>query len=332
MEAPRIRKFGTFLREIFGRRVHKVGLVGGFTCPNRDGSLGTGGCSFCNPASSLPAGYRGGSDFRRQLEKGCRHVSKRFGVSLFLPYFQDYTTTYGDPEELERMYESVLSCPGVVGISLCTRPDCLDDGVLDVLERLSRKTFLLVELGVQTFDERLLADMNRLHTAGDTLDALERLRDRSIFTAAHMILGYPGHTVETAVGDAAILREAGIGGVKLQNFHVVKGTAMAKRYAEGGFEALDQNAYVEMAVSFLEETDPRAVILRLNGSAPARLTVAPEWSTDSRATTAGIEAALEALDTWQGRKTGASREDVSGAPDAGFHPVLRTIAEGTPPE
>lgn len=306
----RYRRLSRFMRETFGDRVHKVGLWGGFGCPNRDGTLSSEGCSFCNPEASRPISIRPGMTLADQLREGCAHVSSRFGASLFLPYFQDYTTTYAGPDELEEMFSGVLEAPGVVGLSLCTRPDCLDDTILDVLEGLAARTFLWVEIGVQTFDDGLLSDMNRCHTSADTLKAFRKLHGRGITTAAHMILGYPGYTEGTAVEDASKLLGTGTAGVKLQNFHVAADTGMEERFRRGLFQELELGPYVDMAVAFLEHTHPMVTVLRTSGQAPPALTVAPSWSLDKGRVLREIESALEAADTWQGRALGADRSEL----------------------
>lgn len=316
MEDGRMRKLNAFFRQTFGRKVYKVGLRGGFSCPNRDGTFSTGGCSFCNPLSSRQASFRTGVDVLQQLEDGCRYVAGRYGVSAFLPYFQDYTATYGDVSRLRRLYTSILSHPGVVGLSLCTRPDCLPGAVMELLEELSRRTFLWVELGVQTSDERLLQDMNRCHGARESGEAFRRLHRRGILTGAHMILGYPGSSEQTVVDDAAFLRECGAAGIKLQNFHVVRDTAMEKRYRSGEFRTMDMREYVDSVILFLEHTHPGVVIMRLSGQAPADLTVAPRWSLDKSGILRAIREEMELRNSWQGKALGHSRDALSESPIA----------------
>ncbi len=314
MEDRRIRNLNGYLREIFGQKVHKVGLWGGFSCPNRDGKLSIHGCSFCNPASSRPASWSRGKSVPDQLMEGCRYISERYGVSAFLPYFQDYTTTYGDPGELRRMYESVLDHPGVVGISLCTRPDCLSEPVLDLLEELSGRTFLWVEVGVQTSDDELLRDMNRCHLARDSREAFERLHERGILTAAHMILGYPGMDGSTVRKDADFVRECGAAGLKLHGLHVVRDTPLAISWERGEIHLPTVESYTHMVVEFLELTDPGTVIMRLTGEAPKHLTLAPDWSLDKMSVLRSIHDAMESSDTWQGKGLGFDRRRLHCSP------------------
>jgi hypothetical protein len=304
MEKSRYRNLSGFLRETFGGRVHKVGLYGGFTCPNRDGTLGTGGCTFCNPASSRPGSYRDGMTVGEQLEAGCAYVGSRFGTDMFLPYFQDYTATWCEPSRLEELCRSVLGFPGVVGLSLCTRPDCLGDGILDVLEGLAREAFLWVEVGVQTGSDRLLEAMNRCHTAEDSEKAFERLGERGIHSSAHVILGYPGETGGDVLETARLVSGSGTLGVKVQNLHVVAGTGLAESFGRGEFTPPTLEDYAERTLLLLENIRPDIVVQRLSGEAPAALTVAPGWSRRKSSVIDAVRSLLESRDGWQGRALG----------------------------
>ncbi len=319
MDHGRIRNLNGFLRQIFGTRVHKVGLLGGFTCPNRDGSAGTGGCSFCNPAGSRPMTFKNGMSINEQLEAGCRYVALRYKVNSFLVYLQDYSTTYADPEKLNEIYSTALDFPGVVGLALCTRPDCLNAQILDLLEKLSERTFLWVELGVQTSNDRILEDMNRCHTSKDTLIAMEELHSRDILTTAQMIIGYPGSNDEDILDDASFIRMTGTSGLKLQNLHVVKDTELERMYLNNEFISMTLEKYIERVITFLEHTEPWVVIQRLTGEVHHNLTVAPKWSLNKQSVISSIHQALEDRNSWQGKKLGHPRT----ALDAPF-PNVRT--------
>ncbi len=314
MEEKRIRNLNRFFRHVFGRKVFKIGLYGGFTCPNRDGTLSAAGCTFCNPDSCRPKSYEDGKSVTEQLLDGCRYISWRYGVQHYLAYFQDYSATYGDPFELDVLYKEALSHPGVVGLSLCTRPDCLEDTMLDYLEELSRRTFLWLEIGVQTSDDQILNDMNRCHTSQDSENALRNLHSRNIFSAAHMILGYPGSSSETVLADAAFLRKTGTDGVKLQNLHIVNNTPIADRYEAGDFELISLDEYTDQVILFIEHTDPSVVILRLTGEAPDKLTAAPQWSLDKMTILNWIHEEMRRKDTWQGKALGFGRSCVDEPP------------------
>lgn len=323
MEDKRIRNLNSFFKHIFGRKTYKVGLWGGFSCPNRDGTLSSMGCTFCNPLSSYPKSYVEGKSITEQLIDGCRYITWRFNANSFLPYFQDYTTTYGDLDELDALYSEALSYPGVVGLSLCTRPDCLPESVLDYLEALSRRTFLWVEIGVQTSDDRVLRDMNRCHTSLDTVNSFKALHARKIFSAAHMIIGYPGSSRETVLADAEFIRKTGTNGVKLQNLHIVKNTLIEKQFTSGEFELMTIDDYTDMVILFLEHTEPSVVILRLTGEAPDKLTIAPQWSLHKMIILNGIHEEMKRRDTWQGKALGFTKSSVAKPPEklrANFRP------------
>ncbi|MCK4506163.1 MAG: TIGR01212 family radical SAM protein [Candidatus Aegiribacteria sp.] len=307
MDQGRIRNLNSFFNQVFGTRVHKVSLRGGFTCPNRDGSVGTGGCSFCNPAGSRPMTFIDGMSIKEQLEAGCRFVASRYKVDSFLAYFQDYSTTYADPEKLSELYSTAIDFPGVVGLALCTRPDCLNAQIMDLLEELSGRTFLWVELGVQTSNDSILEDMNRCHTSKDTLTAMENLHSRNILTTAQMIIGYPGSDDEDTLTDAEFVRKTGTSGLKLQNLHVVKDTELERMYLNNEFDLMTLDKYIDRVITFLEYTEPGTVIQRLTGEAHHELTVAPKWSLNKQSVVNRIHQALFERDSWQGRKLGYPR-------------------------
>lgn len=297
----RYRDLNGYLRETFGEKVYKVGLVGGFTCPNRDGVLGTGGCTFCNPESSRPLNHRPGMSITSQLEEGTEYMRRRHKAASFLAYFQDCTTTYGRPETLEALYREALAFPGIVGLCLCTRPDSIYRPVLELMETLSKEHFLWVELGVQSGSDATLERMNRRHTVDTTLRAFRELHRRGIRTGAHVILGYPGETREEAMGTAALVNETSTTGVKVQNLHVVRNTPLEKNYLAGAFEPFSMREYATLAADFLERLNPETVILRLTGEAPAHLTVAPPWSVNKMAVLGAVRAELTRRNTFQGR-------------------------------
>lgn len=263
--------------------------------------------------------FKEGMSITEQLEAGSRYVASRYKVDSFLAYFQDYSTTYADTDKLNTLYSTALDFPGVVGLTLCTRPDCLNAKILDLLEEFSERTFLLVELGVQTSNDRILKDMNRCHTSKDTLSAMEKLHSRSILTTAQMIIGYPGSDDEDILTDAEFILRTGTSGLKLQNLHVVKDTALERMYLNNEFSLITIDKYIDRVVTFLEYTEPWVVIQRLTGEAHHDLTVAPKWSRIKQSVVNGIHEALEDRNSWQGKKLGHPRT----ALDAPF-PNVRT--------
>jgi len=311
MTLPRHRKLSAFYRRAFGGRVHKVGLRGGFDCPNRDGTISSGGCAFCNPEAALPPGADPDMSVTRQLEQGTCRIRRRYGAEMFVAYFQDRTATYGDPARLERLCLEAIAFPGVVGLSLGTRPDCLPEETLQLLERLSRRTFLEVELGVQTASDSTLSRIGRGHGSAATVEAFAALAGRGIRTSAHVILGLPGEGREQLEDTAALLRDCGAAGVKLHNLHVLRDTGLEPLYQRGAVRPLSLEEYSSMAVRFLELMPPAAVVQRLVGDAPPGFLVAPDWMRDKQRAIRRVITLLEERDTWQGRALGCTREEVS---------------------
>jgi radical SAM protein (TIGR01212 family) len=309
----RYRKVNGFLRDTFGEKVYRVGLRGGFTCPNRDGTKGEGGCLFCNPASSEPLGYEPGMALSRQLAEGVEYIRERHEADKFIAFLSDYTATYGVVGRLEELYRGALDHPDVVGLALGTRPDCLSPEILDLLESIARETFLWVELGIQSASEASLAMLERRHTVSDSRRAIAALRERAIAVSGHIILGLPGESLREMLATARFLGEAGVHGVKIHNLHVVENTPLAGIYREGGCKLLELEEYAELAVSFLEHLPSSVVIQRVSGEAPRRLTVAPSWSVNKLAVVNAVQRELERRDTWQGRALGGSLEELQRA-------------------
>ncbi|MBU1699266.1 MAG: TIGR01212 family radical SAM protein [Candidatus Eisenbacteria bacterium] len=307
---PRYRKLNTFLRSLFGERVYRVSLRGDFTCPNRDGRLGSGGCLFCNQESTEPLGFVPGQPLSQQLKQGAEYLGRRYGAKKFIAFFENYTTTYKDVGTLERLYCEALSYPGIVGLAVSTRPDCLPDEVLNLLKRISRETFLWVELGIQSANESSLEMMNRCHTVECSERAIQALHEGNIAVSAHVILDLPGESMQEVSKTAAFLADTGVQGIKIHNLHVIKNTRLAEMYNNGDYTPMELTDYVELVIRFLEKIPPHVIIQRLSGEAPRRLTVAPEWSVNKLAVLNAIEDRFEQTDSWQGKGLGISREEL----------------------
>lgn len=310
MEKTRYRKFNTFLRDIFGEKVYKISLYGSFTCPNRDGSKGTGGCIFCNPASSRPLNYIEGMSVKKQLETGADYIRKRHKTEKFIAYFMDYSTTYGDIEKLSTLYREAINFPGVVGLSLCTRPDCLSGEVLDLLEEISGSTYLWVELGIQTSNPETLMMINRCHTVEESEQAILELKKRNIAVSGHVVLGLPGEEIKDMIDTACFLAKTGVNGAKIQNLHVIEDTVLADMYRQGKIHVMELEEYVNQTIRFLEHLPPSMIIQRITGEAPRHLTVAPDWSVNKLAVINAIIRELEKRNTWQGKAIGSKLEDL----------------------
>lgn len=291
-----------FLREKFGRRVWKLSVDAGCNCPNIDGTKSTEGCIFCDLRATAPSRRLGlaGLPVRRQLEEAMARISAGRPINAFIAYFQPGTNTHGDPARLRALWEEAASTPRVVGVAIGTRPDALSDEILEILGELNRRTWVQLELGVQTVHDRSLAWMNRHHTWADSRQAIARAKARGLFVVAHVILGIPGETLADQLQTARQLGLAGVDAVKIHNLHVLRGTRLEKLWEEGAFCPMPQDEYVCTVASFLESLPPRCVIERLVGDAPPEFLRAPEWSLDKSAVLREIEAELRRRGTFQG--------------------------------
>ena len=236
-----------------------------------------------------------------QLEQGVEAVSRRHGAERFIAYFQSYTNTYGPITKLERLYREALDFPGVVGLSVATRPDCVPDPILDLMTDIARDTYLWLELGLESMHDKTLRWVNRGHGLREFMDAVERSQARGLRLCVHLILGFPSESREEILQTPLLLNRIGIDGVKLHNLHVIKNTVLERLYRSGTFQLLTRDAYVSLLVDFLELLEPKIVIHRLTGETYRELTVAPDWSINKIATLNATELQLEQRDTWQGR-------------------------------
>lgn len=284
----------TFLRERFGCRVQKISVDAGLSCPNRDGALSTGGCIYCNARGSGTGAHRRGMRIAEQLENGKAFLTKRYKAKKFLAYFQSYTNTYAPLATLERLYAEALSVPDVVGLSIGTRPDCVNEPVLSLLEGLARHCLIWVEYGLQSADDRTLARINRGHDFHCFKEAVAATRGRGIHICAHVILGLPGETRDQMMRTADALAALSIDGVKIHLLYVVKGTAMETLYRNGEYRPLEQAEYVALVCDFLDRLPAETVIQRLTGDPHREELVAPFWSLDKRGTLRMIHERLAA--------------------------------------
>jgi uncharacterized protein len=297
----RYNSFNRALRDRFDARVYKVGLRLNFTCPNRDGKVAVGGCIYCNNASHTPQNYRPRTPVAAQLEQGAAAIQKRHHAEQFIAYFQSYTNTYDASPKLERLYREALQFPGVVGLSIATRPDCLPDDTLDLLGELSKQTYLWLELGLESMYDRTLAWVNRGHGVSDFVDAVQRAKKRQLRICTHLILGFPGESRDEILATAGFLNDIGIDGVKLHNLHVIKYTPLESLYRQGQVPLFSRDEYVELVVDFIERLSPDIIVHRLSGETYRAMTVAPQWSIDKIGVHNAIFKHLEGRDTWQGR-------------------------------
>ena len=266
-------------REKFGCKVYKLSLDGGFTCPNRDGTLGTGGCVFCSGSGEFAVG---GDSIATQLERAKTRVAQKNKGGKYIAYFQSFTGTYAPIETLERLYTAALEPEDVVGLSIGTRPDCLGEEVLDLLERLNRRKPVSVELGLQTIHPASVAYIRRSYVNQVYVDAVKKLKDRRIEVVTHLILGLPGETAEQMVRSTEFAVKAGTDGVKFHLLHVLENTDLAKDFREGKFSCLSLEEYGEILKACIAVLPPQVVVHRITGDGAKKDLLAPLWSGDKK--------------------------------------------------
>jgi radical SAM protein (TIGR01212 family) len=297
----RYNSYNRLLKDTFDARVYKIGLRLDFTCPNRDGTVAVGGCIYCNNSSHTPADYQPRASVTEQLERGAAAIQRRHRAEKFIAYFQSYTNTYGSVSKLEKLYREALDFRGVVGLSIATRPDCLPEDTLNLLSDLAHDTYLWLELGLESMQDRTLRWVNRGHGLREFIDAVRRSKERGLRVCTHLILGFPGESCAEMVATTSLLNQLAVDGLKLHNLHVIKNTVLEKIYVSRGFTLLSQSEYVMLVVDFLERLAPEVVVHRLTGETYRAITVAPEWSINKIGVHNAIYKELEERDTWQGK-------------------------------
>lgn len=303
--------FNTYLKERFGERVRKVTLDAGLTCPNRDGTRGTGGCSYCDDRGSGTGAHGGTPDLAAQARDGMRRLAQRYGVSKFIVYFQSFCNTYAPVDRLRKMYGAVVDLPGVAGLAVATRPDCLSEEGLELLAGYAGSRMVWLELGMQTAHDRTLQRINRGHTHAEFLAGYGLARRYPLNICLHMIIGLPGETADDVRATAREIARLRPEGLKIHSLYVSRGTAMEKMLGQGGYSPISQQEFVGQACDVLELVPPRTVIQRLTGDPDPALLVAPAWARDKNATLRMIEAELKARGTRQGARY---EQDICGTP------------------
>ncbi len=295
-----INTLGQSLIARHGERVHKLAIHAGFSCPNRDGSKGRGGCTFCNNSSFSP-NARSEPDIAGQIEAGRRVIAKRTGARKFLAYFQAYTNTYDDPARLKVLYDQALAEPGVIGLSIGTRPDCLPPAVLELLaEYRSQGHEIWLELGLQSAFDHTLARVNRGHGFGEFRHAVEAAKAKGLPVCAHLILGLPGEEAAHNLISLERVLALGVEGLKLHPLHVVKGTALANEWRRGEYSPWAMDKYIATVADLVERTPPEVVYHRLTGTAEASILLSPQWCNWKWRVLNGIEQELARRGSRQG--------------------------------
>jgi radical SAM protein (TIGR01212 family) len=292
-----------FLRQHFGRRVQKVSIDAGFTCPNVDGTVATGGCTFCDNRSFSPSRRLPRAGIRGQIDQSIERMRLRYRkCSDFLAYFQPATNTYAPVERLRAVYEEALSHPQVVGLVIGTRPDCVPDNVLDLLTELAQRTYLSIEYGMQTMHDRSLDWMNRGHHHDAMIDAVERSRGRNFEIGAHAILGLPGESHDDMMATARELGRLGVDAVKIHNLYCVKNTPLADQVARGEVRLMERTEYVRTLVDFIELLPATMIVDRISGDAPPDYFIGPTWCLDKPAVRTAVLAEFARRGTRQGER------------------------------
>ena len=306
------------LRRRFGCKVYKLALDGGFTCPNRDGTKGFGGCTYCNNQTFSPEYCHTEKSVTEQLEAGVRFFSRKYPEMKYLAYFQAYTNTYAELEGLKRKYEEALQVDGVVGLVIGTRPDCMPEELLQYLEELNRHTFLMVEYGIESASDETLRRINRGHTYADTVEAVQRTAACGILTGGHVILGLPRETHDTMVEQAGILSALPLSTLKIHKLQLIRGTRMAHEYEENpeGFHLFTEvDEYIDLVIDYVEHLRPDLVLERFVSQSPKELLIAPDWGLKNYEFVTRLQKRMKERGAYQGKKYRDSEKRVIFAED-----------------
>lgn len=299
----RYNDFPTYFRKLFSGRVQKVSIDAGFTCPNRDGSKGFGGCTYCNNKTFKPTYCGLDNSVSRQIQQGIDFFSKKYNSMKFLAYFQAYTNTYAPLSNLKMLYEEALKNPKIVGLVISTRPDSVNDELLDYLAELSQNVYVMLEFGLESHLNKTLKRINRGHTFEDSVTALEETAKRGINSAAHMILGLPGENRSDWLDQARIISQLPVNNLKLHQLQIHRGTVLERQFHENpdSFHLFSAEEYIDLVVDYLELLNPEIVVERFISQSPTEMLIAPKWGLKNFEFIAKVEKRLEVRDTWQGR-------------------------------
>lgn len=298
----RYNSFGFYIKKRFGTRVYKVSVDAGFTCPNRDGTTGVSGCIYCNNDSFRPNSCRSAKSISEQIENGISYMRKRYNASKFLVYFQPYTNTYAPVEELGRLYKEALAEPSVIGLAIGTRPDCVDEEKIALLESFSKHYFIIIEYGMQSIYDKSLEFINRGHNYNAFLSALNLTKNRGIFIGAHIIAGLPTETKEEMLATSDEISQLPIDFLKIHNLQVIRDTPLEILYRNSPFHIFEYEEYLDFVTDFIERLSPHIVLQRLFSTAPDNILIAPKWGKSKQEILRDINKRLEIKDIYQGKK------------------------------
>ena len=295
------KEFGTWLQAELGCKAQKLSVDAGLTCPNRDGTLGRGGCTFCDNRTFNPAYCRQGGSITDQLEAGKRFFARKYPTMKYLAYFQSYSNSYGTLSHLKELYEEALRVPDVVGLVIGTRPDCMPDALLEYLEELNRRTFLLVEYGVESANEETLVRVNRGHTFAQARECIIRTAQRGIRVGVHMILGFPWETRSELIRQAQLIASLPITTIKLHQLQVIKGTQLAREYELHPWPLPTAEEYVDLVLEYISHLPSSLVLERFVSQSPPEYVIAPRWGLKNHEFSALVKKAIQKRSTQLGQ-------------------------------
>lgn len=300
--------FGGYMRRNFDFKVQKISIDGGFTCPNRDGTKGTGGCTYCNNRTFNPAYCHRNRSVTEQMNEGIAFFAHKYPKMRYLAYFQAYTNTYDSLEVLRARYEEALRVDGCVGLVIGTRPDCMPEELLDYLQELARRAYVMVEYGVESTDDATLLRINRGHDYATAVDTIRRTAARGLPVGVHIILGLPGEERVSLIRQARQLSELPITTLKLHQLQLIRGTRMAEEFDESpeDFHLFELDEYIEVVVDYLENLRPDIVVERFASQSPKELLIAPDWGLKNYELVEKIKRRMRERDTWQGKNYSAT--------------------------
>jgi len=272
--------YTTYFKSKFSQRVQKIALDAGFSCPNRDGSKGIGGCTYCNNQTFNPFYCTPQKSITQQLDEGIRFFAAKYQTQKYLAYFQAYSNTFAGLEILEKLYNEALAHPAVIGLVIATRPDCIDDKKLNFIAQLAEKHYIVVEFGVESCNNETLKLINRCHTFEDSVDAIQRTVAKGITTGIHLILGLPNESRETILHHADLIAQLPVETLKLHQLQIIKGTKMAEQFAQNPewFHYYDVDEYIDLAIDFVERLNPKVIIERFISESPVNMLISPRWN------------------------------------------------------
>ncbi len=301
---PQDKKYNQYsqhLKELFNCKVYKITLDAGFNCPNRDGTISTGGCIFCDTGGSFSQAHSNLLSIDKQIEESKKRLKKRFKAEKFIAYFQAFTNTYASVDKLKNIYDEALTDPDVIGLSIGTRPDCVDEEKINLISSYAKDNYVWLEYGLQSAHNKTLDIINRGHAVEDFIKAVKITQNKNINICTHVILGLPGETKKEMLETARLLADIGIDGIKIHLLCALKGTKLEKMYHNNEFKPLEINEYVDIVCDYIEILPPNVTMHRLAGNGLNEILVAPEWLPEKFKVLNMIDKELEARNSFQGK-------------------------------